>query len=482
MALTRQQKEQKLALILEQTRRRVKKSFYSFVKEAWPHIWPTDFVDNWHFEYICEQVQAAVERVLKGEKRVQDLCINVPPGTAKSTVISICLNAWVWAKDPTRRFLTTSYSPALAGDHAKATRKLIESDWYKDLFPNVKLISSAETFFETDKGGRRMITSPGSSVGTGFHADFLIFDDPDSATNIYSEAFRKSTIEWFDGTMPSRLSNPECGLKIIVQQRLHQQDITGHVRKNYPDKYKFIILPAELGPEVYPKELEARYIGGLLFPGRLGRDVLEDYKKRLRHGYAGQFEMSPQDRAGNFFKAHWAQYFKPEQLPILQQVIISVDASFTDAAESCPTSIQVWGLCKPNFYMLYDLTTRMGAIETVTAVERIYKIYPGATIVIEKAANGYFVIEKLREKLPGVFEFVPKLFGGKEVRADSVAPLWETGNVYIGDTPYNRNTYMPEILAFPNAQFKDRVDAMSQALLYYTRLYTSSGFTNVNVH
>ena len=243
MPLTRAQKLELLDTAIKLTRRKCLKSFYFFVKAAWPHIWPTEFLDNWHFEYICNETQAAVERVLRNEKRIKDLCINVPPGTAKSTILSICLNAWVWAKDPTRRFLTTSYSPALAGDHAKATRRLLESVWYKDLFPEVKLVGSAETFFETDKGGRRMITSPGSSVGTGFHADFLIFDDPDSATNIYSEAYRKSTIEWFDTTMPSRLSNPDCGLKIIVQQRLHQQDITGHVRKNYPENFQFIILP-----------------------------------------------------------------------------------------------------------------------------------------------------------------------------------------------------------------------------------------------
>jgi predicted phage terminase large subunit-like protein len=128
--------------------------------------------------------------------------------------------------------------------------------------------------------------------------------------------------------------------------------------------------------------------------------------------------------------------------------------------------------------MLYDLTVRLGAVETVTAIERVYRSYPGATIVIEKAANGYFVIEQLRRKLPGVYEFVPSKFGGKEVRADMVAPLWETGNVFIADTPYNRTSYIPEILAFPNSEYKDRVDSMAMALLYFTRLQSNSGFVD----
>ena len=464
----------RLGLIVESTRRKVLKSFYEFLRGAWPSIWPTKFVDNWHFKYICDPTQLSVERVLRNEKRVQDLCINVPPGTAKSTIVSICLNAWVWAKDPTRRFLTTSYSPALAGDHAKSTRKLLESEWYKTLFPDVVLVGSAETFFETSKGGRRMITSPGSSVGTGFHADFLIFDDPDSATDIYSEATRKSTTDWFDQTMPSRLSNPDCGLKIVVQQRLQQEDITGHIKKNYPEKYQFIILPAIKSDLVYPLDLAEKYVNNLLFPKRLSLVVLDGFRKLLRSGFAGQYEMSPQALGGNFFKESFVRWFKDQQLPSLDRVCISVDASFTDSSTSCPTSIQVWGRKGPNFFMLYDLTERMGSEATVTAIERTYKYYPGSVIVIEKAANGYFVIEKLRKILPQIYEFIPSHFGGKEVRADMVCPLWETGNVFIRDTPYNRTKYMPEILVFPNGKYMDRVDAMSQALIYYTRCASTS--------
>ena len=457
-------------MLLEKERRLVKSSFYQFFLHAWSSIWPQTYQGNWHFKLICDTIQLSVDRVLKGETRLHDLCINVPPGTSKSTIISICLNAWVWAKDPTKRFLTTSYSPALAGDHAKATRRLIESEWYQSLFgDNYRLLSSSETFFETDKGGRRMITSPGSQVGTGFHADFLLFDDPDSATNIYSEAYRAQTTQWFDEVMPSRLSQPDIGLKIVVQQRLHQQDITGHILKNFPIQYQFIILPGELTDQVYPKDLRQYYVDNLLFPLRLSRKVLDDYKKRLRNGYSGQVLMNPLAQGGNFFRDTWPKWYRPDQLPVLDKLIISVDASFTDSSTSCPASIQVWGFKKPNFYMLYDLTHRMGAEETANAVIRLRKSYPQATIVIEKAANGYFVIEKLKKSLYGIYEFIPSKFGGKETRADMVSPLWETGNVYIADTPYNRTQYMPEILAFPNGTYKDRVDSMSQALLYYTR-------------
>ena len=464
--------EEQLLLLLEKQRRQCLSSFYNFVRLAWPSVWgDTVFKDNWHFEYLCNKIQTAAERVLRNEKRVKDLCVNVPPGTSKSTIISICLNAWVWAKDPSRRFLTTSYSPELAADHAKSTRRLITSQWYQALFGYVyTLIGNAETFFETDKGGRRMITSPGSAVGTGFHADFLIFDDPDSAAKVYSPAQRSETQRWFDEVMPSRLADPEIGLKIVVQQRLHQQDTTGHIKERYADKYDFTILPAMRSQDIFPPELASRYgKDGLLFPSRLSMSVIDDYRKQLRNGFAGQIMMTPMTEGGNFFRESWPHWLNKEQIPVFDQIILSVDASNKSDPSSCPASIQVWGLKAPNYYMIYDLTTRMGAIETGNAIERIAQMYPpGTVLVIEPAANGYYLLERLRKKYP-VYAFPVAKFGGKEVRADLAATLWETGNVYILDTPYNRNTYWPDILAFPSNQYKDRVDAMSQAILYYTK-------------
>ena len=369
----------------------------------------------------------------------------------------------------------------MAFDHCKAARKLIESDWYQTLYgSSYNLIGKSEGGYDTDKGGRRMITGPGSGVGTGFHADFLIFDDPNSAKQIYSEAHRNETITWFDETMPSRLAQPDIGLKIVVQQRLHLSDVTGHILSTYPDRWKYIILPATLSKDVFPPHLGKYYQDGLLFPYRLSHNLLEGYKVTLQRGYVGQYLMSPRTVGGNYFKETWPRWFTKETMPVMEGLIISVDASFSATQDSCPASIQLWGRKRPNYYMIYDLTLRMGAIETCNAIERLANQYRGAMIVIEKAANGFFLTEILRRKFP-VYEFLPAKFGGKEARAESVAPLWETGNVFIFDNTYNRTHYLPEILDFPNSSLKDRVDAMSQALLYYTRCALGSAKWDNNV-
>lgn len=172
---------------------------------------------------------------------------------------------------------------------------------------------------------------------------------------------------------------------------------------------------------------------------------------------------------GDYFRSHWPKWITTREIPVFEQIIISVDASNKSDPTSCPASIQVWGLKSPNYYMLYDLTTRMGAIETGTAIERLMPLYPAGTIlVIEPAANGYYLIERLKKKYP-VYIFPVQRFGGKEDRAKIVAPLWETGNVCVIDTKYNREVYYQELMEFPDCQWKDRVDAMSQAIIYFTK-------------
>jgi predicted phage terminase large subunit-like protein len=194
----------------------------------------------------------------------------------------------------------------------------------------------------------------------------------------------------------------------------------------------------------------------------------------LRTAYQGQILQSPIVSGGRIFKNQWVKWFTPAQLPVLQQIILSVDASFVDTPDACPASIQVWGKRSADYYLLYDETARMTAKSTLARIETIARMYQGCTVVVEKAANGYFIIQELQNKL-STYGFDPKKYGGKEVRAEMVAPLWENGNVYIADTIYNRTKYIVEILNFPNCEYVDRVDAMAQALLYFTRAQIIGG-------
>jgi predicted phage terminase large subunit-like protein len=108
-------------------------------------------------------------------------------------------------------------------------RRVIQSAWYRALFPATRLSARhAVNDFTTTHQGVRMATSVGG-VLTGRGADFIFLDDPLKPDEALSEVQRNSANEWFEHTALSRLNNKDTGCIVIVMQRLHQDDLVGHV-------------------------------------------------------------------------------------------------------------------------------------------------------------------------------------------------------------------------------------------------------------
>lgn len=469
--LSSEQKDLLVSALKTKLRKEAEDSFFSFFRQAWAHIWPTDtFSGNWHYKYLCDEIQKVAERNFKKEKRLYHLNINVPPRSSKSTIVSICFPAWVWIKYPSKKFITTAYSPALALDFSTRALNLMRSDWYTSNWgKNFRITKETPSCVENDRGGYRIITSPGMKIGTGFGGDFIISDDPENAEEIYSDTFRNRSQRWWDNTISTRLNELEYGVMINLQQRLHQDDMTGHLKKEQENLYKFIVLPAEESDDIEPAELHNKYVNGLLAPQRLSLSVLEDKKIQLRNSYSGQFQQNPVALGGNFFKENYVNWFTREQVPKFNRIVLSCDTANTDLSTSCPVSLQVWGDAMPRYYLLYDETQIISQIETKARIIAISKMYPQCQVVIELAASGFGIFAEIRNQVPGVFAFPPGQYGGKEARADSIVYLWQAGNIFLPDTQYIKVKYLPELLAFPNGKYKDRVDAMSQALIFMTR-------------
>jgi phage terminase large subunit-like protein len=456
----------------EDIRKVCEASFYNFFLHAWEVLNPAiPLVDNWHIELFCNEIQSSVMRVIRHEPKMCDVIINTPPKSAKSQIFSVALPAWVWIHAPHLKFITCSYSPELADRDCGDSRRLITSEWYQELFGHkYQLTNDAATFLETDKGGQRRTTSPRSSK-TGHKADIIIADDPNAVDDRYSQADRDLVARWWNETMGSRLDNQTIGLKIVIQQRIDDFDLTGYLRKEQGMLYGFLSLPADLseGDLPWPVALKKFYKDGLMFPGRMGRDVLKILKMQLRSGYSGQINQRPTVAGGRIIKDAWFRTFTPRELPALEAVIISVDASLTDGDGSCLASIQVWGCRRPDYYMLYDYSERMTAIQNDTQLKRIEKLYPNSIEVIEQAANGFYLTESCEKRGRNVYRFIPAKFGGKDKRGDLISPLWEMGYVHVADSPHNTTIYKSEITSFPHCPYADRFDAMSQALLFYSK-------------
>ena len=73
-------------------------------------------------------------------------------------------------------------------------------------------------------------TGVGGSL-TGRGGDIIIVDDPLKAEEAQSDLALSRVLEWFRGTLLSRLNDKEQGQVIVLMQRLHQDDLSGQTRQ-----------------------------------------------------------------------------------------------------------------------------------------------------------------------------------------------------------------------------------------------------------
>jgi len=350
--------------------------------------------------------------------------------------------------------------------------------------------------FENDKTGYRIATSVGGS-GTGEGGNRIVVDDPHNATEAQSDIQRESALTWWDETMSTRLNDPQKDTKVIVMQRLHERDLSGHVLEQ--GGYEHLCLPAEYEPRVSVSVLgwsdPRTEPGELLWPARYGEPQIKELNKLLgSYAAAGQLQQRPSPAEGGMLKRYWWKYWQPKgadlgpvmlrmadgsyeniqpvELPeTFDEILQSWDMSFKDekAAKSAdPDSVAggVWGRLRANKYLLDLVCARMDFPQTCSAVVAMTEKWPLAHAkLVEDKANGPAVIATLRNKISGLIAIEPE--GGKVARVNAVSPGIEAGNVFLPHPLLYTwvDGFIDECAAFPNGAHDDRVDQMSQALV-----------------
>lgn len=451
-----------------------------FVTGAWQILEPaTDLQWNWHLDVICEYLTLIQEERFRGvfPDHTEGIIFNVPPRTMKSLLISVFFPAWVWTTKPERRFMFVSYSEKLSTQHSIYRRAVMESDWYQEKWGNVFRFSKDQNLkhhYENSHRGAMFATGM-QSTATGLGGDILIFDDPLNPEQALSDAEREAVNLRFDSTFRSRINDPKTGIKIIVMQRLHELDLTGHVLSKEIARWKHVSLPAiaekpERVPYPMRNEVEERSSGHLLWPERLPQPFLDSQKIGMGSwAFAGQYQQNPAPHDGGIVKRAWVRFYR--ELPAAFDYLVqSWDCTFTGSDHSDYVAGQVWGRSGANYYMLpYRIYERLDFAPTRAAIKSCHTLFPKANaILIEDKANGPAVIDELRKELAGVVPVSPQ--GGKLSRAQAMAPLWEAGSVQLPDPqvfslPW-METYIHNICTFPRAAHDDDVDATSQALTY----------------
>jgi hypothetical protein len=404
---------------------KARRSFKQFVSDAWQVLEPnTKLVDGTDFDAISWHLQAFTEG------RIAHLIINVPPGHAKSLLACVFWPAWVWIDHPESRWLFASYREDLAIRDSLRCRRLIESDWYQRRFGHwfqLRKDQNQKQRFENDRTGYRVVVP--MSAGTGERADYVVVDDPHTVDQAESDAERTAAVEWWNGSMSTRLNDPSKGHKIVIHQRLHESDLTGDLLRR--GGYEHLCLPAEYEPDrscctsIGWRDPRTR-AGELLCPQRFNRAALEEYKTALGSSrYAGQYQQRPAPADGGMLKRHWWEYWQPRganlppvavklpdgtielrkavELPIrFDCQIQSWDMAFKDSKNADFVVGQVLAAHGADRYLLDQVRDRLDFPGTLLAVRRLSAQWPDAqTKLVEDKANGPAVVQSLRHEIAG---------------------------------------------------------------------------------
>ena len=411
--------------------------------------------------------------------RINRLLINVPPGTMKSMLVSVLWPAWEWGPMGLRsmRFLTTSFAEGNVKRDTRKHRDLTISDWYQALWPEVRLTRTGEmSFANADTGTREGVAFASLTSRRG---DRLIIDDPHSTETAESETERANTTRLFREGATNRLNNQEKSAIVVVMQRLHEQDVSGTI-KRYGMEYVHLMLPMEFEVDRAcettigfrdPRTDE----GELLDPVRFGRKVVDDLKRDMgAYAYAGQYQQRPAPRDGGLFKRAWFELVRALPGNVVRRVR-SWDLAATVPKPGRDPDFTAGLLMSKSADGIYYIEGVIRLRDSSMNVEHTIKNTAAAdgvgvtvTLPQDPGQAGKAQAANLVKLLAGYPVKIISPTGDKSTRARPAEAQAEAGNIKIlatGDPIRDAwiEPFLAEITTFPAAAHDDQVDVLSDA-------------------
>lgn len=427
-----------------------------------------DFQINWHHKIMADKL----EQFAHGKIKRLILCL--PPRNSKSELFSRRLPAYIFGHYPERRIIAASYADSLATSMNRDTQRIIDTHEYRTLFPNTEIapFGSISQFarnndlFEivgVNKGSYRCCGVGGSI--TGFGADYILLDDViKNADQAGSKTYRDKAWDWWQSTIYTRLEGVACAG--VTLTRWHEDDIVGRLieqAKNDPeaDQWEIVEFPAIKEDDSNPDD--PRQIGEALWPTRYDLKRLNRIKTTIgTRFWNALYQQRPSAMEGNIIKKTWWQFY--DSVPLdLDHVWQSWDLTFDETEKGSYVVGTVWGKKRANFYLIDIFRERCTFTEQLKMIRKSVAQYPDTTrILVEKKANGAALINVLQSEIAGLIPVEPH--GSKELRCEAIAPIIESGNVWLPKNKSWVQDFIDEHTNFPNGKNDDQVDSTSQYL------------------
>jgi len=457
--------------------------FYTFLITFWDVLSGDEFVDNWHIHYVCEELQALGERLIKWEKGIPDLIINIPPGMTKSIMLS-AFAVWLWLYKPIFRIIGSSYSSGLSIDNSLRAKSIVKSDKFRLLFQdyfivkfnrNFGLVKDNENDWRNNFTGGYYACSTGGTV-QGKHAHVIFRDDPINPEQAESKVYRTKCNRFNDRTLAGRKVDKDRTVTITIMQRLHEDDTTGHELGKSGKDIRHICLPGQLTDDVKPPEARELYENGLLDKTRLSYETLEKMKSDFgSYAFAGQILQTPIKAGGNMIKVDWFGRFSLSTL--LLEIAAekgsiawhtTIDGAYTSDAGNDATALLCYGIWKNCMYIRDVAAVRLEMPELLKFIpEFVYRNDYNmnlSKIYIEPKATGLSVAQMIKKNtsLNMIIDEPPKT--DKISRVAESLPYMESMRVYLLNEGSFVNNFLDELKIFPLADHDDQVDTLTMAI------------------
>lgn len=447
----------------------LKRDFRSFLHKSFNTIsGGKTFIPNWHIEMLAEKLRAVEEG------KIKRLIINIPPRSLKSITVSVAWPAWLLGQNPNKRIIAVSYSQKLSDKHSLDTKDIITSPWYKKLFPDTKLHASQQqkSKFVTTKHGFRLSTSINGTL-TGEGGDIIIVDDPHSVRHAFSGVFRQNAIDWFEQTLMSRLDDKNKGAVVIVMQRLHVGDLTGHLLNTQKDIWEHVEVSIMSRADKiyrYSKKEKNYKKDELLYAANDDIANIDKLKKQLgTYNFEAQYMQNPKMQEANMIKPQWISYY--DKLPENLEKYISIDSAVKTGKNNDYTALTVWGydMVNDRHYLQDVVQEKFEYPELIKLIQDKIALHKPRAVIIEDKASGSSIYQELRRNMDTKYiPWNPRL--AKDIRLAAITPIFEQQKIYLPQYALWLGAYLEELLLFPNALHDDQVDATTQYIEYITQL------------
>ncbi len=449
--------------------------FKVFAQHSFANLYPErPFLDNWHIDAIVYCLRQSIEG------RITRLIINLPPRQLKSFMVSVALPAFILGRDPTARIICVSYSDELARALTRDFRRIVDSDWYRQLFPEFRPTKTTEIELVTDAGGSRYATSVGGTL-TGRGGDFILIDDPIKPADALSQKSRESVNEWYRSTLLSRLDDKRTSVLILVMQRLHINDLTGFAEAG--GGFHKLSLPAIA---VRDEEIaiddhcsHQREEGEALHPERENIDILDRIRDQLgAANFAAQYQQQPEIPDGALFRRKWFRLInQPPSWQTGGQLYVSVDTALSTVETADYSAISVVYADRSGYYVMKAERGHWDYEELQRTLLGYYARHKEKiTFIVEPAGVGISLISYMTKS--GIPCKTSLIRDSKLQRAAYAVPAFQEGRVHILDVEGNNawvEPYLAEFMSFPHGRFDDQVDSLAQLINYLDRRLTFKG-------